>query len=153
MTGLALLYRGQERYDDAERLLLQVLKIEEQQHSEDHAEVLRTKNNIAHIYELQERYEDAAPLYYEVLEKRKSVLGINHPETIGHLYNMADFELRRGNPSAAMERLRESVEAGFSDVEWILADTNLSALHGPEFDILVEQVRDNAAASAAARED
>jgi hypothetical protein len=45
--------------------------------------------------------------------------------------------------------LRQSVEAGFAQADLIVQDPDLESLHGPEFDAVVEQVRQNAAAQRA----
>jgi hypothetical protein len=48
-----------------------------------------------------------------------------------------------------MRWLRQNVEGGELDAEYMAGDPELKSLHGPEFDALVEQVRRNAAAARA----
>ena len=44
-----------------------------------------------------------------------------------------------------MDSLRQSIEAQFSNADWMAQDSDLESLHGPEFDVLVERARENLA--------
>lgn len=47
-------------------------------------------------------------------------------------YNLACMAAARGDKAAAVKRLRESVEAGFRDREWILKDRDLDPIRGED---------------------
>lgn len=44
-----------------------------------------------------------------------------------------------------MDWLRQSIDAGFANADWMVQDSDLETLHGPEFDALVERARENLA--------
>ncbi|MEY2914707.1 MAG: hypothetical protein RLZZ184_4016, partial [Cyanobacteriota bacterium] len=68
LSGLALLYYSQGRYNDAEPLYLQSLDIYKRQLGNDHPDVASSLNNLALLYESQGRYNDAEPLYLQSLD-------------------------------------------------------------------------------------
>jgi tetratricopeptide (TPR) repeat protein len=146
MGGLAVLYRNQSRYDEAEPLFLETLETRKRVLGDDHPDTLWSMNNLGILYQNQGRYDEAEPLFLETLETRKRVLGDGHPDTLDSLYNLSCFAALRGNPAKAMDWLRQATDAGFSDADWLVEDSDLASLHGPEFDALVERVRQNAAA-------
>ena len=77
------------------------------------------------------------------------MLGDDHPATTRTLYNLACFEAVFGEENKAMDWLRQSLEAGYLDADWMEKDSDLKSLHGPEFDALVARARENAAAQRA----
>ena len=46
-------------------------------------------NNLANVYHKQQKYTEAEQLYVECLEKQKSILGIDHPDTLKTMNNLA----------------------------------------------------------------
>ena len=82
----------------------------------------------------------------DVLESRRRLLGDTHPATAESLYNLACLAALQGKRSAAMDWLRQSVDAGYLDSNGMSKDPTLESLHGDGFDALVERVRRNAAA-------
>ena len=48
-----------------------------------------------------------------------------------------------------MDWLRQAVNAGWAEADWMAKDSDLETLHSPEFDALVERARQNAAAQKA----
>ncbi|MBO1047233.1 MAG: tetratricopeptide repeat protein [Dolichospermum sp. DEX182a] len=89
LNNLALLYRLQGRYNDAEPLYLQSLDIRKRQLGDDHPDVATSLNNLALLYRLQGRYNDAEPLYLQSLDIRKRQLGDDHPDVATSLNNLA----------------------------------------------------------------
>jgi tetratricopeptide (TPR) repeat protein len=81
LNNLALLYRLQGRYSEAEPLYGRSLSIKEQQLGADHPAVANSLNNLAKLYESQGRYSEAEPLYLRTLAILMNVLGENHPNT------------------------------------------------------------------------
>ena len=73
------------------------------------------------------------------------MLGDDHPKTAEAFYSLACFEAVRGDRAKAMDWLIQTVDAGFAGADWMPKDTDLESLHGPDFDALVERVRQNAA--------
>jgi tetratricopeptide (TPR) repeat protein len=86
---LGLLYRNQQRYNEAEPLYLQSLAIRSDQLGKDHPETAIGLNNLAGLYSLQERYSEAESLYREALAIRELQFGTEHPLVGQSLNNLA----------------------------------------------------------------
>ncbi|MDH3254004.1 MAG: serine/threonine-protein kinase [Acidobacteriota bacterium] len=143
-NNLAALYRKQGRHAEAEALSLDTVEAMKRVLGDDHPATLSSEYNLALVYSQQGRYADAKPLYLELLATQKRVLGDDHPNTVATLYDLAGLEAVRGDRAEAMDRLREAVDAGYAKSDSISKDTDLESLHGPEFDALVERVRQSA---------
>jgi len=59
--------------------------------------------------------------------------------------SLPSLEVQGGDRGKALGWLRQSVEAGYADADWMAKDSDLESLHGPEFDALIERARRNAA--------
>ena len=81
LNNLAGLYQSQGRYEEAEPLYLQALKIRRKLLGEEHPSIATTLNNLAGLYQSQGRYEEAEPLYLQALEISRKLLGEEHPNT------------------------------------------------------------------------
>jgi tetratricopeptide (TPR) repeat protein len=66
LNNLAVLYRVQGRYPDAEPLMKRALAIDEKALGPDHPDVGTDLNNLALLYRVQGRYPDAEPLMAEL---------------------------------------------------------------------------------------
>ena len=146
MTDLGLAYQGQGKYADAERLDAEILAIQKRVLGPENDEVLWTMNNLALAYQSEGRYDEAERLHLETLAIRRRVLGPTYPDTLASLYNLACVAAKRGRRTEAMDWLRQDVEGGDTDADAMAADAELASLHGPAFDALLAQVRENAAA-------
>ena len=149
MESLAIILARQNRFGEAEPLLLAMLEGRRRVLGDSHPETLSAVLNLAILFKNQGRNSEAEPLYLSVLDTQKRVLGDDHPGTIGTLYNLACFEATRGNPVRSFDWLSQAITAGFLHAEWMANDPDLVPLHGPEFDALVERARQNAAAQRA----
>ena len=98
---------------------------------------------LANLYRHQGRYDEAETLFHHTLNAQKRVLGDHHQHTGLTLYDLACLEAQRGNPTKALDWLRQAVESGFSRAKWMLTEPAPVSLHGPEFDSLVERTRLN----------
>jgi tetratricopeptide (TPR) repeat protein len=155
--GLGLAYMAESRYADAVPLLREALEGFTSILGETHVETLQVLNNTARALELSGEIEEAERLHREVLdeaeplhlEARRGVGGDDPTGTAAILYNLACLEAERGDLAKALDWLRQSVAAGLADADWTLQDPALAALHGPEFDELVDGARRNAAGQRA----
>jgi tetratricopeptide (TPR) repeat protein len=91
LSYLALLYKAQGRYSEAEPLYGRSLSIREQQLGADHPDVATSLNNLAGLYQAQGRYSEAEPLYGRSLSIREQQLGTNHPDVATSLNNLAEL--------------------------------------------------------------
>jgi len=95
LNNLALLYKSQGRYDQAEPLYLQALELRKRLLGEDHPSVATSLNNLALLYYSQGRYDQAEPLFLQALEILERVFGDNHPNTKTIRKNLAILRQER----------------------------------------------------------
>ena len=81
LNNLALLYRNQGKYEQAEPLYQRALAIRERVLGAEHPDTARSLNNLALLYRNQGKDEQAEPLYQRALAIRERVLGAEHPDT------------------------------------------------------------------------
>uniref|UniRef100_A0A8C2CL51 Kinesin light chain n=1 Tax=Cyprinus carpio TaxID=7962 RepID=A0A8C2CL51_CYPCA len=86
---LALMYRDQRKYKEANRLLIDALSIREKTLGKDHPAVEATLNNLAVLYRKRGQYREAEPLCRRALEIREKSLGKDHPDVASQLNNLA----------------------------------------------------------------
>ena len=80
LNNLAVLYRSQGRYGDAEPLLQRALQLCREVLGEKHPSTLDTLSNLAALYRSQGRFGEAEPLYTDALKLSREVLGETHVE-------------------------------------------------------------------------
>jgi Flp pilus assembly protein TadD len=95
------------------------------------------------LYVPRGNYAKAEPLLREAYESATRT----HDDVsrVDAAYNLGCLNALRGDPRAALDWLRKSVEAGFSDAAGMSTDTDLASLSGdPEFDRLLTTMRSKA---------
>ena len=83
MNNLALLYRHQGRYSDAEPLYKRALAIREKTFGPDHPVVADLLHNLAALYLYQGRYADALPLAQRLIGKGRALPAVTLPLLLG----------------------------------------------------------------------
>ena len=86
LNNLALLYRSQGKYGDAEPLYVRALAICEQHLGPQHPDTAPSLNNLAALYNHQGKYAQAEPLFQRAFTIREQVLGNSHPDTAESLW-------------------------------------------------------------------
>ncbi len=86
---LAVLFKSQGRYEEAEPLYKKALAINEKKFGENHPETATSYNNLALLYRLQGRFDTAKPLLKKALAINEKEFGENHPETATSYNNLA----------------------------------------------------------------
>ena len=86
---LALLYKAQDRYADAELLYKRALEIDEKTLGAEDPDVTASLNNLAGVYRDQARYAEAEPLYKRALAILEKELGEEHLDVAASLNNLA----------------------------------------------------------------
>ena len=107
-TGLYWAGRGQ--WDDAVRVLSQVLVAQQRVLGAEHPHTLASMANLANVYSYQGRYEQAQALHEQVLAANRRVLGPKHPHTLASMANLANVYSRQGHYEQA-QTLHEQVLA------------------------------------------
>jgi tetratricopeptide (TPR) repeat protein len=92
--GLCLCSDG--RFNDAEELFVQVMKMRKRVLGEEHPDTLTSMNHLASTYQNQGRWKEAEDLFVQVIETRKRVLGQEHLDTLKNMNNLASTYLNQG---------------------------------------------------------
>ena len=90
MASLASVYMSQERWEEAETLLVRVMETRIRVLGEDHPDTIAVMNNLASTLSHQGKLDEAEVMMNEVLEKRRHTLGEDHPDTITAMENLAN---------------------------------------------------------------
>ena len=80
LNNLAVLYRAQAKYAEAEPLYQRALAIQEKVLGPEHPDVANSLNNLAFLYGAQGKYAEAEPLYQRSLAIWEKALGPEHPQ-------------------------------------------------------------------------
>jgi tetratricopeptide (TPR) repeat protein len=115
MDSLAGVCNSQERYDEAESLLTQVLQTREtplgpknfdtlnaKHFGPQHPDTLTAKHSLALVFTSQGRHTDAENLLVHVLAARERVLGISHPHTRNTINSLAEVYENLGRLDESM---------------------------------------------------
>ena len=94
MVGLA--YKAGGRWDEAEKLEVQVMETSNTKFGVDHPNTLNSMNNLASTYWSQGRWDEAEKLFVQVMEMSKTKLGADHPNTLSSMANLAATYLSQG---------------------------------------------------------
>ncbi|KAJ5455845.1 uncharacterized protein N7458_004109 [Penicillium daleae] len=86
---LAVAFRLEDRWEEAEYLEVQVLETRKKKLGADHLSTLTSMANLASTYSDQGRWEKAEKLKVQVMETRKTKLGADHPSTLTSRGNLA----------------------------------------------------------------
>jgi CHAT domain-containing protein/tetratricopeptide (TPR) repeat protein len=111
LSNLALLYKAQGRYGEAEPLYLEALRAQREELGPHHPDTLTSLNNLAILYHAQGRYGEAEPMHREVLQGRRQVLGPRHPQTLVTLSNLALLYKAQGRYGEAEPLSQEALQA------------------------------------------
>ena len=110
MNNLAVLYHSQGKYDEAESLYQQNLKMRRKLLGDDHLDVVTSLNNLAKLYNSQGRYDEAEHLYQQALETRRKLLGDDHPDVATSLNNLAKLYNSQGRYDEAEHLYQQALE-------------------------------------------
>ncbi|KAJ5369967.1 uncharacterized protein N7496_006059 [Penicillium cataractarum] len=86
---LATAYWREGRWEEAEKLQVQVIEIRKTKLGEDHPDTLTSIANLASTYRDQGRWEEAEQLEVQVMEMSKMKLGEDHPDTLSSIGDLA----------------------------------------------------------------
>jgi tetratricopeptide (TPR) repeat protein len=96
MSNLAVVYRLQSKFADAERLSIRTMEIRSRVLGDSHPDTLTTMNNLAATYKDEGKYDEAEPLYIRMVDLFPRVFGEAHPNTLTSMSSLADlYELER----------------------------------------------------------
>jgi tetratricopeptide (TPR) repeat protein len=78
INNLALVYRAQGKYGEAEEFLKRALVIREKALGASHPDVGQTLSNLANVYRDQGKHTEAVGLFKRALAIREKALGASH---------------------------------------------------------------------------
>jgi hypothetical protein len=81
MANLASTYRNQGRWEEAEKLLVQVMETRKTKLGADHPSTLTSMNNLAWTWHGSDRRDQAIELMESCVRLRQRILGPEHPHT------------------------------------------------------------------------
>jgi len=110
MQNLALLYKDQGRYDEAEPLNLEMLEIRRRVLGDEHPDTLALMSNLASLYQKQGRLAEAEKLHLKTLEIQKRVLGDENQQTLASKGNLANLYREQGRYAEAEGLYLETME-------------------------------------------
>jgi len=102
LNNLALVYRVQGHYGEAEPLYRRSLGLREKALGPDHPEIAQSLNNLAVLYLDQGRFVEAEQLLRRSLEIREKALGPDHPDVGTALNNLAGLHKNQGRYAEAV---------------------------------------------------
>ncbi|KAK3359535.1 hypothetical protein B0T25DRAFT_101496 [Lasiosphaeria hispida] len=95
-SSLGCVYYDEGRWDDAEKLFVQVMETRKTKLGADHPDTLTSMANLASTYRNQGRWEEAEKLFVQVMETSKTKLGADHPDTLTSMANLASTYRNQG---------------------------------------------------------
>ena len=88
---LALLYKDQGKYKEAEPLYLRAVEIKEKALGRNHPDVAEALNDLAVLYRREGKYKEAEPLYLRALAVKEQAYGKDHLSVAQTLNDLALF--------------------------------------------------------------
>ena len=107
MSRLAMIYREQGRYKEAEELSVKALELAAQVFGETDIETIQRRADLALSYTFQGQWDQAVVLLEEAKEKAKEQLGHEHPTTLSLASDLARVYLGQGRLQLADEIMTE----------------------------------------------
>jgi tetratricopeptide (TPR) repeat protein len=89
MNALALVLSDQGKYEQAEEICRQALRLRETVLNKEHPDTLTSMDNLALVLNGQGKYEQAEEMHQQALRLRETVLGKEHPDTLTRMENLA----------------------------------------------------------------
>jgi len=108
--GLATLYYGQARYEEAEPLCTNGLEIAQRVLSAEHEATLEFMNLLAMLHCQRGRYGQGTELVARALQIGERVLGKEHPTTLQSIFALGELYRFQGRYDDAEPLLQESVQ-------------------------------------------
>jgi tetratricopeptide (TPR) repeat protein len=134
---LAQIYSDGGKWDEAEKLGVQVVEQRRMLLGVDHRDTIMAAGDLAVTYLKQGRHSEAEKLELEVLELRRSILGPEHPDTIKAAASLASTYSRQGRHSEAEKIELEVLDQrkrilGLEHPHTIVAAANLAVTYGAQ---------------------
>ncbi|UCE58766.1 MAG: serine/threonine protein kinase [Phycisphaerales bacterium] len=110
MNTLALLYKYQGRFDEAEPLYVRTLQVRQRVLGGEDPQTLETMNNLAVLLWSRGRLDEAEELHRKALAIRRRVRGAEDASTLSSMANLATLLWEKGELGEAERLAREALE-------------------------------------------
>ncbi|KAJ5610368.1 hypothetical protein N7510_007087 [Penicillium lagena] len=90
-------YRDQGRWEEAERLEVQVMETRKTKLSVDHLDTLTSMANLAFTWKSSGHNTQAFDLLRDCLSKQKQILGLNHHHALSNSRTLMEWEIKMLN--------------------------------------------------------
>jgi serine/threonine protein kinase/tetratricopeptide (TPR) repeat protein len=133
-NDLAIVYQGTGRYEEAEDLYVESLRIDEERFGRYHPDTLASQQNLGSLYRELGRFEEALPLYLASNRGAIKSFGEEHPTSLRYLSNLALLysDMERFEEAEPLSRraleLREEL-LGEENPTTIVSGINLALLY------------------------
>ncbi|HEY2028157.1 MAG TPA: serine/threonine-protein kinase [Myxococcales bacterium] len=140
------------REPEAEQIERDTLAARERVLGPNHPETLISLDTLGRILKREKRYREAEPVLQRAADARAATLGPHAGRTAESRYNLACNQALSDRPQEALASLRSAVpDLPLFEAGAVADDGDFAALHGmPEFEAIVAEAKERAAASRAA---
>ena len=104
---LASILTATERDGEAEEFHRQVIETFEKDLAPNHRETTIAKRVFARFYEFQKEFQKAVSLRYQIFEAASNQFGVEHPDTLGAMFDLAQSLRGAGRDSEALKMIQE----------------------------------------------
>jgi len=91
MANLASTYRNQGRWEEAEKLDIQVMETRKTKLGPAHPDTLTSMYNLAHVWKDMGHHKDAVSMIRTCYDLRQRILGVGHPSTVSTLSTLESW--------------------------------------------------------------
>ena len=112
LNNQAVNFETTGRYDEAEPLYRQAIKIGKKTIGEDHPDYATWLNNLAGLLRETGRYDEAEPLYRQAIKIDKKTLGEDHHDYAIRVNNLAELLRSTGRYDEAEPLYRQAIKIG-----------------------------------------
>ena len=152
LMNLTNVIGAQGRIAEAEEGQRQLLEITRRVRGKDHVLTLRVMLSLAGTLMDARRYDEAERLLLDAHEGFMRTLGPSHADTLASTYTLACLDAQRGRLRDAVGWLRKTVDAGYSDADYMEKDSDLAPLRpDAAFQRLLADARANRARTDGAK--
>ena len=109
MNNLAIVLGSQGKYEQAEEMYRQALRLAETVLGKEHPDTLMSINNLATVLSDQGKYKQAEEMHRQALRLKEIVLGKKHPSILASMNNLANVLRGQGKYEQAEEMHRQAL--------------------------------------------
>ena len=109
LYNVALILQDAEEYEETGKRFQEIIEASEGPSTEEHLYKLAYMENPAFIYKKKNQLEKAEDLFLQVIQTRKRVQGVDHPDTLSSIANLASIYVDEGRLSTKTLEMMEDL--------------------------------------------